>query len=76
MPEPKLPVIDYKACPGASRSLPQTKIVRNDNVYSTWKYKRVPLATLRAGDELTVLAGLNVIREPDTAVFKQSRPDL
>src|ERR1700737_4291875 len=35
VPEPKLPVIDYKACPGEGRIVPNSKIVRDDRMYSS-----------------------------------------
>ena len=74
-PEPKLPVIDYNACPGKDRIVPHFKIVKDDRIYSSWQDKRVPVGMLKAGDEATVLAGVNVIREPDRAVVKQLGSD-
>ena len=68
-PEPKLPVIDDKACPG--RIVPQVKIERDEQMYSSWD-KQALVGALRAGEEVTVLAGVNVIREPDRALVKQS----
>jgi hypothetical protein len=56
IPDPKLRGIDYKACPGNDRPLLQTKIERADRVYSSWKNRRVPVATLNAGDEVNGLA--------------------
>lgn len=71
IPEPKLPVIDYKACPGEGRIVPHEKIIRNDRMYSSWQNNRVSVRTLKAGEEVTVLAGVNVVREPDRALVKQ-----
>jgi hypothetical protein len=74
--EPKLPAIDDKACPGKDRTVRQTKIVRPDEIYSSRRDKPLSVGELKSGDEVTVLAGVNVIREPDRAVVKHPGPDL
>lgn len=71
--EPKLPVIETDACPGTR---PRAAIVRwrmrkGGQMYSSWQDKSKLVATLKAGEAVTVLAGVNVIREPDTARVKQ-----
>ncbi len=71
IPEPKLPVIDNDACPGTGRVVSNYKITRNDQMYSSYREKRTPIGTLKAGERITVLAGVNVIREPDLAVITQ-----
>jgi len=76
VPEPKLPVIDYKACPGKDRIVPHVKIERDDKVHSSFQDNRVLVSTLKAGEEVTVLAGVNIIREPDRALVKQPDADL
>jgi hypothetical protein len=76
VPEPKLPVIDYKACPGKGRVVPDVKVERDDQIYSSWEDKRVLVGALKAGEDVTVLAGVNVIREPDRALIKQPDADL
>jgi hypothetical protein len=73
-PEPKskkLPVIDYDACPGKGNPVPHVKIERDDQMYSSWQGKRIAVGPLKAGDEVTVLAGVNVIREPGRASITQ-----
>jgi hypothetical protein len=70
--EPKLPVIDYDACPGKGRIVPDLKIKQAERTYSSWQDKRVSIGTLKTGEEVTALAGVNVIREPDRALIKQS----
>jgi hypothetical protein len=69
IPEPKLPVVDYGVCPG---EVPHWKIERNDRMYSSFRDKRTMIGTLKAGEEVTTLTGVNVIREPDRALIKQS----
>lgn len=76
MAEPKLPVIDYNACPGKDRVVPHVKIVQDDQMYSSWQDARELVATLKAKEELTVLAGVNVIREPDRALLKKTDSSL
>jgi hypothetical protein len=71
IPEPKLPVIDYDACPGKGNPVPHVKIERDDQMYSSWQGKRIAVGPLKAGDEVTVLAGVNVIREPGRASITQ-----
>ncbi|HXM22734.1 MAG TPA: hypothetical protein VN948_15865 [Terriglobales bacterium] len=75
IPEPELPVIDYNACPGKGRIVPRVRIRRNDRIYSSWQDKRALVGALKAGEEVTVLAGVNVIREPDRALVKQGITD-
>jgi hypothetical protein len=67
--EPKLPVIDYGACPGKSEPIPDVKLVQDDLIYSLPGAGKV-VAKLSAGDKVTVLAGANVIRQPDRAVVR------
>ena len=73
VPEPKLPVVDYNACPGKSDSIPNVKLVRQDLIYSSPDKGKL-IAKLSAGEEVTVLAGANVIRQPDRAVIKYAPP--
>ncbi len=75
MAEPNLPVIDHKACPGEGRSIPDWKIWRNTLVFSSWGDTWVVLDTLKTGEKVTVVAGVNVIREPGQAVIKQGRQE-
>lgn len=65
IPEPKLLVIDYEACPGKSDPIPNVKLVKDDVIYSSPDKGEV-VARLSAGEKVTVLAGANVIRKPDS----------
>jgi hypothetical protein len=67
--EPKLPVIDYNACPGKGQTVDHVKISRDDQIFSSWQDKRVSVGALKRGEEVTVLAGVNVIREPDRGLI-------
>lgn len=75
IPEPKLPVIDYDACPGKGNVVPHVRIERADQIYSSWEDKRAVIGSLKAGEEVTVLAGVNVIREPGKALISQPDAD-
>jgi len=72
--EPKLPVIDYDACPGKGEPIPNVKLVKSGLIYSSPGKGRL-VARLTAGEKVTVLAGANVIRQPDRAVIKYVSPD-
>jgi hypothetical protein len=74
-PKPKLPVIDDYACPGKGDPVPNVKIDQDDRIYPSWQGDGKSIGTLRAGDQVTVLGGANVVREPDTAVIKYVGPD-
>jgi hypothetical protein len=76
IPEPQLPVIDYEACPGKGRSVPDWDIKRNSPVYSTWEYPQTKTGTLKAGEKVTVLAGVNVTRKPDKILVTRSIPQI
>ena len=71
IPQPKLPVIDYDACPGKGNSIPNVKLVKDDLIYSSPDKGKL-VARLSAGDTVTVLAGANVVRQPDKAVIKNA----
>ena len=74
IPEPKLPVIDYDACPGKSDPIPNVKLVKDDVIYSSPDKGKL-VARLRAGEKVTVLAGASVIRQPGRAVIKYVSAD-
>jgi hypothetical protein len=74
-PEPKLPVIDHKACPGEGQTVPDWKIANSDRMYSSFQDGHSLIGTLNAREKVTVLAGVNVIREPDRAVIKHDQDD-
>ncbi len=66
IPEPKLPGVERDACPLAA--VFHVKLEKDVRIYSSWEQKRALVGTLIAGDKVTVLAGVNVIREPDRAL--------
>jgi hypothetical protein len=74
--EPKLPVIDYKACPFEGCSFGKWKVTKNSTIYSSWKHDRTEIGKLKAGQEVTGLTGVYITRKPDRVLVKQSIPDL
>jgi hypothetical protein len=74
--EPKLPVIDDKACPGKGRVVPNWKIKRNSPLYSSWQDRRSQTGTLKAGEEVTVLWGVHITREPDKILVTKPMPNI
>ncbi len=73
--KPELPVIDEYACPGKGNTVPNVKIDKDDRLYPSWKGEEKSIGTLKAGDQVTVLGGANVILEPGTAIIKYVGPD-
>jgi hypothetical protein len=74
--EPKLPVIDYDACPGKRRIVPNWKISHTSPIYSSWEDNRSQIGSLKMGEKVTVLAGVNITRRPDRILVTRSKPDL
>jgi hypothetical protein len=73
MAAPKLPVIDHEACPGEGSEIHE-KLVQPEPMYSSWEDNRRLVGSLKPGDELIVLAGVNVIRKPDIVLVKAQEP--
>ena len=71
MPAPKLPVIMHDACPGNNGTVPNWKIRGSDQIYSSYLEERAVVGTLNAGDRVTILSGVNVVREPAQAVMRE-----
>ena len=49
VPEPKLPVIDRKACPGEGRLVFNLKIQRSEQMFSSFRLKRTASGALKPG---------------------------
>jgi hypothetical protein len=75
-PVPGLPVVDDRACPGKDNTVPNVKVSQQSQLHSSWKDDAKPIGTLTAGEKVTVLGGINVVREPDKAIIKYIGPDL
>lgn len=69
-PKPKLPVVDYNACPGKGVTVPKVELSEDYRMYRSWQGNGKSVGRLKAGEKVTILGGVNVIREPDRAVVK------
>jgi len=74
--EPKLPVIDDKACPAKGRVVSNWTIKRNSPLYSSWQNRRSQIGTLKAGEKVTVLKGVYLTRAPDKILVTKPMPTL
>ena len=74
--EPKLPVANDSACPGKGSVVKNWKISRHLPMYSSWQDDRIQTATLEPGENVAVVAGVQVIRQPDRILVTQPIPDL
>jgi hypothetical protein len=75
MPQPpKLPKVDLNSCPFEGCQFGKWTANRTVVVYSTWETTRKPIATLAKGDEVTALAGVNVVLQPGKGVFDRDAP--
>jgi len=74
-PIPKLPVVDDSACPGKGKMIPNVKVSEDGLIYPSWNANGKSIGALKSGEEVTVLGGVNVVREPDIAVIKYVGPD-
>ena len=72
--EPKLPVIDYDACPGNGRIVQDLKIRWDQRVYGSLDQRRL-VTTVKAGEKVTVIGGANVVRQPGRALIKYVSPN-
>jgi len=74
-PKPKLPVVDHNACPGNGQTVQSVEVSQDDDVYGSWEGKGASIGTLKAGEKVTVVGGVNVVREPDSAIIKYIGPN-
>src|ERR1700734_1303260 len=67
-PKPKLPVVDDMACPGKGNTVANVEISEGYPMYRSWQGNGGSIGKLGKGEKVTILGGVNIIREPDTAV--------
>jgi len=75
-PEPPVPVIHDDACPGKGRIIPHWKISREEPQYSSPGADGVQTGSLWVGQEVSVVAGTEVILKPDRILVTKAIPDL
>jgi hypothetical protein len=76
-PLPKLPVINANACPqpraaGETEASIKVSLVQDQEIYSSWADSRSAYRKLKAGESVTELAGLEVVRQPDQALLTRT----
>ena len=75
-PEPSLPVIDYKACPFEGCTFGKWIVVKDVELYSTWKEGRRAVATVKSGKVVKGLTGVHITYEPDQVQALVDLPEL
>jgi hypothetical protein len=76
IPEPQLPIFDESSCPGKGRIVAHWKISRAVPFYSSWLNARMHGGQIEPGDEVAVVAGMEVIQSPDRILLTQPVEDL
>ncbi len=64
MPAPKLPFLDWKACPFEGCAYREWTARKAIAVYDTWEQKRRPVARLSPGDIVTGVTGVVITFKP------------
>jgi hypothetical protein len=75
-PEPKLPVIDYNACPFEGCVFRKWTVTKRCTIYDTWQDSRKTLGYLNKGEEVQGLTGVHITRMPDRFLVTQPIPYL
>lgn len=75
-PEPQLPLFIESSCPGKGRIVAHWKTSRAAPFYSSWLKDRVQIGGVGPGDEVAVVAGMQVIQAPDRILLTQPVDDL
>jgi len=63
-PRPALPKIDQNACPFEGCQFGKWTVLQTVALYSTWKRDRTLVKTLRKGQVVTAITGINITFEP------------
>jgi hypothetical protein len=74
--EPKLPVVDYNACPFEGCTFGKWKVTKQSILFSSWEEGRTQIGQLNPGEEVTGITGVHITRMPDRIVVTRSIPDL
>jgi hypothetical protein len=75
-PEPTLPVIDENACPFEGCTFRKWVVIRDVELFSTWKEGRQPVAKVSKGQIVTGETGVHVTWEPDRIQVQEPIPKL
>jgi len=74
IPEPKLPVIDYNACPFEGCIFREWTVTKHSTIYNTWRDNRKPVGQLTKAEKVQGLTGVYITRKPDRFLVKQPIP--
>jgi hypothetical protein len=74
--EPKLPVVDYNACPFEGCTFGKWKVTKDSIIYSSWEDNRKKIGNLRSGQEVAGITGVHITRQPDRIRVKMAIADL
>ena len=61
---PRLPKVDYGACPFEGCQFGAWKARRNVQLFSTWKADRHATVVVHKGESVRALTGVNIVRQP------------
>jgi hypothetical protein len=72
---PKLPYLDWKACPFEGCSYREWTAKEAATVYNTWKEGRQPIGKLRAGEKVTGVTGVVITVRPGKILIDRDIPE-
>lgn len=74
IPEPKLPVVDYNACPFEGCVFREWTVRKQSTIYDTWRDNRKAIGQLAKAEKVQGITGVHVTRKPDRFLVKQAIP--
>lgn len=74
--EPKLPVIEYNACPFEGCTFGKWKVTKQSALFSSWEEGHTEIGKLNPREEVTGMTSVHITRMPDRIAVTKSIPDL
>ncbi|HEX6803101.1 MAG TPA: hypothetical protein VF133_05415 [Terriglobales bacterium] len=74
--QPKLPVVDYDACPFEGCTFGKWKVTKESVLYSSWAEDRTKVGNLRPGSDVVGLTGIHLTLQPDKIRVDVAIPEL
>src|ERR1043165_8809215 len=74
-PPPRLPVIDYDACPFEGCTFRKWLVTRQTPIFTTWNEGRQLESTLEKGAVVAALTGVHITYQPDRIQVTKAIPD-
>jgi hypothetical protein len=72
--EPNLPIVEEQPCLANGRL--DWAIKSGSPIYSSWQTQRTQIGRLTARQKVSVLAGIDITRQPDRIVVTKAKPDI